>query len=221
MRLALVVGTFLLLASPRTAGADDPETGDLVLAGAGMAIPTYILGVAWHEGTHALVAKAYGAEITEIKLWPGFVDGRFYFGYTRWRGRLTPGETAFALIAPKLTDLVLLGGYATLIGFDALPDNDYAALALTVLATGAWVDFSKDIASWNPGNDVVRAHALRGRTREGQRWPYRLVHLSVSVAAGVVLWQGYAQIFEDEPDGTTTTAPRVRVLWVPVWSGSF
>jgi hypothetical protein len=209
LRAAAIAATVmwsLASTAPNLAHADDADTEYLVLAGAAMAIPTYFLGVAWHEGTHALTAKAFGATITEVRLWPGMYKGHFYFGLTRWRGGLTHGETAFALFAPKLTDLVLLGGYVALLGFDALPENDYGALALTVFATGAWVDFSKDVVSWNPTNDLIKAHGLRGRTRECQRWPYRVLHLALSVGTGYVLYRGYTEVFASS-DAQTVLVP--------------
>ncbi len=203
MRAAALSVLFVLLlaAAPRLARADDdPSTGKLLLAGAGMAVPTYFLGVIWHEGTHAVAAKAFGAELLELRLYPSMYQGHFYFGLTRWTGDLTPGEKAFTLVAPKLTDLLLLGGYTLVVAFDSLPENDYGALALTVLATGAWVDFGKDLFSRNPTNDLIKFHALYGRSSEWQRLPWRLLQASVAAGGAYVLALGYQDVFGDDGD---------------------
>src|SRR5262245_47050215 len=105
-----------------------------------MALPAYVIGVAMHEGSHAVAAKLAGAEILEVSLLPSVRDGHFYFGYTRWRGQLSVPAKAWTLIAPKITNATIMTGYAFLVGFDALPGNDYGSLALTVFATAAWVD---------------------------------------------------------------------------------
>jgi hypothetical protein len=212
--LSALVLVLALTAAPRRAAAEDPSNGRLVLAGAGMAVPTYFLGVMWHEGTHALAAKAFGAEILELKLLPGFKDGYFYFGYTSWRGHLSCREKVFTLLAPKLTDLLLLGGFAAVALTDSFPANDYASLALTVLATGAWVDFSKDIFSFKPVNDVMKVHSFYGRKRELQRLPWRLLHLSISLGAAYVVYLGYRDVFADE----TGAAP--APIFVPLLVGT-
>jgi hypothetical protein len=217
MRAVLMVPLTLLLltTAPRRAHADDGDasTGALLLAGAGMAIPTYALGVIWHEGTHALVASSLGAEVLELRLYPSMYRGHFYFGLTRWTGDLGCGEKAFTLLAPKLTDLLLLGGYSIVVAADGLPENDYGALALTVLATGAWVDFTKDLFSVNPTNDVIKAQALYGRESEWQRLPVRLAQAALAAAGGYVLYLGYAEVFGAEPG-----APP---MLLPLMSGTF
>ena len=207
---AAALAVLLVLTTPRLARADDdPSTGRLLLAGAGMAVPTYLLGVVWHEGTHAAMARLFGAELLEVRLYPSVYQGRFYFGLTRWRGEMSCGEKALTLVAPKLTDLVLLGGYSLLVGLDALPENDYGALAFTVLATGAWLDFSKDLFSTRPSNDLVKVHLLYGRHTEWQRLPWRLLHAGLTAASAYVLVRGYQDVFRDEP----ATAPLLFQLW--------
>jgi hypothetical protein len=200
MRAAVLIAPLAVLlctAAPRRALADDGDasTGALLFAGAGMAIPTYVLGVMWHEGTHALVASSLGADLLELRLYPSMYRGHFYFGLTRWTGNLDCPEKAFVLLAPKLTDLILLGGYSLVVAAGGLPENDYGALALTVLATGAWVDFSKDLFSVNATNDVIKAQALYGRENEWQRLPVRLAQAALAAASGYVLYLGYAEVF--------------------------
>jgi hypothetical protein len=207
--------TTLCVATPRAYADRDSSTPALLAAGAGMAVPTYMLGVMWHEGTHALFASGFGAELLELRLYPSVYRGHFYFGLTRWRGELSEGERAFTLVAPKLTDLVLLGGYAAIVAADALPDNDYAALALTVLATGAWVDFAKDLFSTNPTNDLIKVHTIYGHTTEWQRLPWRLVQGALSAAAGLVLYVGYADVF------AAKSSPTPPPMLFQLYSGTF
>lgn len=193
----------VLVAALGTARADDdrPGTGTLVLAGIGMAVPTYFLGVIAHEGSHALVGKLAGGEVVEFRILPGRNPrtGAFHFGYTRIAGAMTRGEKTWFFLAPKLTDMLMLGGYAALLELDAVPDNRYGRLALAVLATGFWVDFSKDIFSRRPYNDMVRLYDLRGWDSEWRRLPWRALHLGVSLATAYVVYRGYEGVFEDEP----------------------
>jgi len=210
-----VVALALLVAAP-AAGADQrPETDHLVWAGLGMAVPTYFIGVVAHEGSHALAAKLAGAELTELHLLPGVHHGHFYFGYVRTRGLVSRGARSFFLIAPKLVDLAVLGSYSAAVLSDHTPDNHYGRLALTVLATGFWVDFSKDIPAFWAHSDVVKLYDLIGATTELRRLPLRLVHLGLSAAAGTVLWIGYRDVFDDDE------APASAAFLVPLATGSF
>jgi hypothetical protein len=213
--LALVV---LLVAAARPAVADErPETDNLVWAGLGFAVPTYFLGVAAHEGSHALAAEIAGGEVIELHLLPGVRHGHFYFGYVRTRGLPTPGARAFFLAAPKLVDLAVLGTYSAFVLTDHTPDNHYARLGLTVLATGFWVDFSKDIPAFWSHSDVVKLYDLVGATSEWRRLPLRLVHVGLSAAAGAVLWIGYRDVFADGGDGSAADS----ALLLPLAVGSF
>ncbi|MCG8421993.1 MAG: hypothetical protein MJE77_29070 [Proteobacteria bacterium] len=196
---------------------DRPDSEHLVLAGLGMAIPTYFLGVFAHEGSHAVAAKLVGADVVALQLLPGRhpVNKKFYFGYTEIRGRLSPGRKAFFLIAPKLTDIVVLGGYAAMVGSDALPDNHYGQVALAVLATGFWIDFSKDILPFAEHHDMPRIYTMMGFRSEWARLPLRLVHAGLAAVAAVAVYKGYERIF-DESDSAA------RAAWmVPIMRGSF
>ena len=108
------------------AQGDRPETKDLVLAGGAMAVPAYIGGVALHEGMHAVIAKLYGRTITSMSILPGRHprNGRFYFGYVSYRPRLPAGKRTLLLLAPKLVNLLWLGGLIFVIGasLTVLPD---------------------------------------------------------------------------------------------------
>jgi hypothetical protein len=189
---AALAVTLTLLGTPALAG---PSDGALLAAGGAMAVPTYFLFVALHEGTHALAAHQLGAEITAMHLLPGMRDGHFFFGYTDWRGVMTPGELSLVLVAPKVTDAVVLLAYGVAVAAGGLPANRFGALALTVLASGAWVDFTKDVIAVGPMNDIIRIHALAGRTGERQRWPYRLLHAGLAALAAVPIAVGYRDIF--------------------------
>ena len=211
----------LLVLAARPAAADQrPETENLVWAGLGFAVPTYFIGVAAHEGSHALAAKLAGGEVTELHVLPGVRHGRFYFGYVRTRGLATPGARAFFLVAPKLVDLAVLGAYSAAVLSDHTPDNHYARLGVTVLATGFWVDFSKDIPAFWSHSDVVKLYDLAGATTELRRLPLRLVHLGLSATAGAVLWIGYRDVFDDD-DGDEGSAAGDSALLLPLAVGSF
>lgn len=217
MRAPPVALLLLLVAAARPAIADQrPETDNLIWAGIGFAVPTYFLGVAAHEGSHALAAKMAGGEVTELHVLPGVRHGRFYFGYVRTRGLATPGARAFFLVAPKLVDLAVLGAYSAAVLTENTPDNHYARLGVAVLATGFWVDFSKDIPAFWAHSDVVKLYDLAGATSELRRLPLRLVHLGLSAAAGAVIWIGYRDVFAGDDEPAADSA-----LLLPLAVGSF
>jgi hypothetical protein len=217
MGVALAAAIALGLAGARPARADEPGDGAIVLGGLGLAIPTFFIGTGIHEGTHALAGALLGAEVLEIHPYPGIdpsID-RFRFGWTRVRGLSDETDRRIFLLAPKAVDLVLLGGYATLIGLDGEPDGRWGQLVLVVLASGLWVDFSKDILAFNRHNDVVRVMDSYGLHRETQRLPVRLAYAGVALAAGVAIAVGYQRLFADEP------ATPMPMPMLPLWSGRF
>jgi hypothetical protein len=220
MRAPALALLWLLIGAARPALADQrPETDNLIWAGLGFAVPTYFLGVAAHEGSHALAASMAGGEVTELHVLPGVRHGRFYFGYVRTRGLATPGARAFFLVAPKLIDLAVLGAYSAAVLTDHTPGNHYARLGVTVLATGFWVDFSKDIPAFWSHSDVVKLYDIAGATSELRRLPLRLVHLGLSAAAGAVLWIGYRDVFDDDDSGGDPAGDSALLL--PLAVGSF
>src|SRR5262245_13886931 len=128
-----------------------------------MAPPMYAIGVTLHEGSHAVAGTLVGADITEIHLFPPGIDPlvhKFRFGWVYAQGLKTRGDRIFFYIAPKITDSVLLGGFAALVLTGAWPENKYGQLALTVVGTGLWVDFAKDVVLFSPQNDVVKVFHL-------------------------------------------------------------
>ena len=135
------------------------------------------------------------AEVGEVALLPHVHRGKFYFGRVQVRGLRGRGQRTFFLLAPKISDLIIIGGYSAALGLDALPDNRYGLLALTVVATGFWVDFTRDVFAFWDYNDTVKVYNAYGLDGELKRLPARLVHAGISVAAALVIFEGYRQVF--------------------------
>jgi hypothetical protein len=192
----------------------EPSRERLFWVGVAMAPPTYAIGVTLHEGSHAIAAKLAGATVDEVHLFPPGVDPRvhkFRFGWVYARGLKTRGERIVFYLAPKITDSLLLAGYTALL-FGAFPDNKYGQLALTVGATGLWVDFSKDLVLFSPHNDVTKG--LHGWCMTGiKQLPARLVYGAAVIGFGYVVARGYQKTFERQ-DATSTTM-------MPIVSGTF
>lgn len=203
------------LAAPAPARAE-PSDRELFGFGVGLAIPTYFVGVTLHEGSHAVATKLMGGSVTQVHLWPGRnpYTGVFNFGWVRVQGLTTRAQRNTMLLAPKLTDLVLFGGWTALWATDNLPGNDWGEAALLVLATGFWVDFTKDVFVFHRHNDVVKVYASYGLQTEWQRLPPRLLHAAASVGLGWLLYRGYDHLFTGN-DGASTA----RI--VPVLSTTF
>lgn len=202
---ALIAVAAALLAS-RSAAAE-PDNQDLVLAGLAMAPPTYLIGVTLHEGSHALAAELVGGDVTEVRLFPPGVDPRakkFRFGWVYAQGLRTKGEKIFFYLAPKITDALLLGGFAALVLTNTWPDNRYGQLALTVGATGLWIDFSKDLLLFSRHNDVVKAFRLWCMTGIKQL-PARLAYAALVVGSGYVVARGYQKTFGEQ--GSAMSVP--------------
>ena len=202
---ALVVGCLLIAGTARA----DPSDRTLVLTGLAMAPPTYLLGVSLHEGSHALAAKLVGASVEVLHLFPPGRDpstNTFRFGWTYVRGLESRGDKVVFYIAPKLTDAALIGGFAALVFTDAWPHNRYGQLALTVLATGWWVDFSKDVVLFSTTNDVVKVFDLWCMTGWRQL-PARLVYAGAVVGLGLVVARGYERTFERSASAAAAAQP--------------
>jgi hypothetical protein len=204
MRAAII--TFVLLT--RVAHAD-PSNETLVLVGAGMALPTYVIGVSLHESSHALAAELLGASVDELHVFPPGRDphtGTFRFGWTYVHGLSTKRDTELFLIAPKITDAILLGGFAALVFTSAWPGNKYGQLALTVGATGLWVDFAKDVVVASPQDDMVRVF---------QMWcidglATRLAYAAIDIGLGLIVAKGYERTFTSN---TVMTVPLLRTAF--------
>lgn len=200
--LALVV-----VAALATHADAEPSDRTLVYTGLALTPPTYFIGVALHEGSHAVAAKLVGGTVDEVHLFPPGRDpkaDKFRFGWTYVRGLRTKGDRIFFYIAPKITDATLLLGYTALVLTDAWPRNRYGQLALTVFATGLWVDFSKDVVLFSPHNDVTKVENLWCMTG-WRRVPARLTYAALSVGLGLAVARGYQRTFSDP--SSTTIAP--------------
>lgn len=216
---ALVVG-LVIGAWPAAARADEPSRERLLWVGAALAPPTYLLGVAIHEGSHALAAELVGGDVIDVHVFPPGRDPRsksFRFGWTYVRGLRGKSDRLWFFAAPKIADVALLGGFAALAFTDAWPDNRYGALALTVVATGLWVDFAKDVLAFRATNDVVKMFDL-WCMRGWRQIPARLVYATAVAGLGVVVARGYERTFERS--GPTAFESR-RAAILPVLSGHF
>lgn len=177
--------------------------GDLIVAGAALSLPMYVIGTGLHEGSHALVAHLSGATVRDVIIGPTRDDaGRWRLGLTRVRGLRTDAQRGWFYAAPKLTNLVVLGGYASLYQW-AWPKRDSGRLLIATVAVGAWVDFSKDVFATHPSNDMMKLWALLGARTESQRWPWRLSHAVLAVGLGYLVWRGV--------DSTLHTPPALPV----------
>lgn len=206
MRRALILLVVLIMwTSTAGTAAAEPTNRGLFYVGLALAPPTYLLGVSIHEGSHALAAKLVGASVDAVHVFPPGREprsGKFRFGWTYVHGLRGRGEKVFFYAAPKIADALLLGGFAALVLTDAWPDNRYGQLALTVLATGLWVDFSKDLLAFSPSNDVMRV--LKQWCMTGWRQlPLRLAYAGAIAGLGFVVARGYERTF-DEPASSAT-----------------
>ncbi|HEY1546391.1 MAG TPA: hypothetical protein VGG28_01155 [Kofleriaceae bacterium] len=189
MRAAVL--TLLLVASSARA---EPSDTTLVLVGAGMAIPDYVAGVSLHESSHALAAILLGAHVDTLHVFPPGVDPQarvFRFGWTYVHGLKTQRDTELFLLAPKFTDAILLGGFAALVFTSAWPSNKYGELALTVAATGLWVDFAKDVVVVSPQDDVVRVLHMWCADTIAARAVYAVLDLGLAL----IVAKGYERTF--------------------------
>ncbi|HEY0194980.1 MAG TPA: M50 family metallopeptidase [Kofleriaceae bacterium] len=219
MTRALAVAV-MLAACPAHAA---PSDRTLVLTGLGLAPPTYLLDVSMHEGSHAVAALLVGAEVDQLHLFPPGRDpsvGKFRFGWTYVHGLRTTGDRVAFFLAPKVTDSVMLGGFAALAFTGAWPGNRYAALTLTVLATGWWIDFAKDVVLFSHTNDAVQVFDLIGATGWGQL-PARLVYAGAAVGLGLIVAHGYRRTFEHPAPPAASADRAARALVLPLLATGF
>ncbi len=192
----------------------EPSDRAVVGVGLGLAIPDYLLGVTLHESSHALAAELVGASVDELHVFPPGRDPRanvFRFGWTYVHGLHSRADQIFFYIAPKLTDALMLGGFAALVYTGAWPANRYGAVALTVLATGFWVDFSKDVVLFAKTNDVVKVFDL-WCLNGWRQVPARLVYAALAVGFGVIVEHGYQRTFEHDAS-PPVMAPLVTAMF--------
>lgn len=215
--IALAIVAATAIAAPRAARADEPSDTKLVVIGVALALPTYAIGVLTHEGSHAVAAKLAGAKVQTFRPWPGRdrKTGAFQLGLTRVTG-LFGDRARFAFyMAPKVTDLALLGAYAGLYYSSAYPDSSYGQLVVVVLATGFLIDFAKDTILWSRHNDLVKSMNLLGATDELRRFPIRLGFALASAGLGYLVWKGHERLFEsnDAPSSAPLTVPVLTTVF--------
>jgi hypothetical protein len=211
---AVAVAVVAAAVAPAGTAHAEPSNSALVVTGLALAPPTYLVGVSLHEGSHALAALLVGGTVDKLHLFPPGRDpstGTFRFGWTYVHGLRTTGDKVAFYVAPKVTDAVLLGGFAALVFTGAWPHNRYGQLALTVFATGLWVDFSKDVVLFSPTNDVVKAFDLWGMTGWSQL-PARLVYAGAVVGLGFVVAHGYQRTFDRAATAAATPAVLLPVI---------
>lgn len=211
-RLIAAATAAVMLAAP--AARAEPSNQTLVLTGLAMAPPTYLIGVSLHEGSHALAALMVGATVDSLHLFPPGRDPStktFRWGWTYVHGLRSDGQRTAFYIAPKVTDAALLGGFAALAFTGAWPHNRYGQLALTVFATGLWIDFSKDVVLFSPTNDVVKVFDLWCMTGWRQL-PARLVYAGLVVGLGFIVARGYERTFDRTPDTSPTAIAPLAIL---------
>ena len=209
---AALVAAALCVAAPQRAHADEPSDKQLGGVGLALAIPTWFLGTVTHEGSHVVAAELVGGDTLEFRPWPGRsrITGVFQMGLTRVRGVRGDGERFFFFMAPKITDVVMLGGYVALFESGAYPDGAYGQLVLTVLATGFWVDFAKDTFAFSPHNDLTKSMSILGLRTEWQRLPVRVGFVAASAGLGYLVWRGHDRMFAlNNAPGTPRTTPLV------------
>lgn len=199
----------------REAAADgEPSDTRLVLVGLGLAVPTWALGTVVHEGSHVVAAELVGGCLVSFRPWPARDPNTkaFQFGLTRVKGLRTSGDRLFFYMAPKITDLAMLGGYIAMYETGAYPDGAYGQLVLTVLATGFWVDFTKDVFVFSRHNDLVKSMSLVGLKNEWTRLPARVGFAAVSAGLGYYVLKGYDRMFSlnDEAGAVPLIMPLAR-----------
>jgi hypothetical protein len=204
----------VIIAALATAARAQPDNSTLVEVGIAMAPVDYLAGVALHEGSHALGAKLVGATVDELHVFPPGTDPHanvFRFGWTYVHDLHTTADRITFLIAPKVTDSVLLGGYAALVLAGGWPDNKYGQLALTVVATGLWIDFAKDVVLFSPQNDVTKILNLWCMTGWRQI-PARLVYAAMDVGLGYIVLRGYERLFDRNDPPVAAATPLILPL---------
>jgi hypothetical protein len=213
-RAAMPVAMVVVMVMAASPAHSEPSNRALVWTGLALAPPMYLAGVALHEGSHALAAVLVGGTVVDVRVFPPGRDpstGTFRFGWTYVRGLRTPGDRVAFYLAPKVTDAALLGGFAALVLTGAWPENRYGQLALTVVATGLWVDFAKDVVLFARTNDVVKVFELWNLTG----WRHvaaRLVYAGVAVGLGLAVAHGYERTF-DRP--AMDAVPMIPMIAMP------
>lgn len=167
----------------------------IVFESLAFAVPTFFVTTAIHEGSHAFIVWMSGENVQDVRILPQQIDGHFVFGYTAWEGELTRTQTALTNIAPKLTDLAILGAYtAWLEGADG-HSNQQVELVLAIVAAGAWVDFVHDIFTNDPFNDMTSFRENVGIDSPAERGLFYSIWVSLALAGGIEVGRGFRNVF--------------------------
>jgi hypothetical protein len=189
--------------SPCETATSGPSSALLLGTGVALSPLVYELAVLWHEGSHVTSVLLVGGNVVGFNPFPTEYQGHIRYGQTSWNGVAPGARTALVAISPKITDAMILGGYALTLETGSLPQNKWEQLALAALAVGALIDFGKDFAqSWAPG-DIPMFYRNAGITNTT---PFRLLHLGLTGAAAVEVARGTKQLFTPEP--TPVTPPK-------------
>jgi hypothetical protein len=220
--LKIMVTTVVIAATAHPIHAQ-PSDRDLLLTGLLLTPPTYVVGVALHEGSHALAAKLVGADVVSLTIIPGRdpQTGAFHFGLTRVEKLRGRGSRAFFYVAPKLTDSILLAGFAALVLTRAWPDNRYGQLALTVAATGLWVDFAKDVLTFSKFNDITKLGNLYCVNNEWRRLPARIVYGALASGLGYLVYRGYQRTFVESDTASMKVSSDIPTWSIGLWAAQF
>ncbi|OFZ83757.1 MAG: hypothetical protein A2603_01655 [Bdellovibrionales bacterium RIFOXYD1_FULL_55_31] len=179
--------------------ANSPSVLKLIGAAALIAPAEYFLNVALHEGSHALAVKTFGGKVQDFKITPS-KDGEGYvmFGKTEYTGEFSKAQLAIIDIAPKISDILIVGSYAALQESENVPQNKYAQVAAAMVATGAWVDFSQDILFVGSQNDLTKFMSRLGARDGGERFSYKLGYGALALAGGLEIGKGWHRVFQKD-----------------------
>jgi hypothetical protein len=221
-----------------------PSNPQLLLLGLELGAIDYFLGVTLHEGSHVAAVKALGGRVSDFSILPSRAsNGTFRFGNTKWTSSrrcpisytdpegqfhqgerwcdLNSGEKAFVYIAPKITDALILGSYSLALEKGWLDDNKILKLNATVLATGALVDWGKDIFAINEKRDIPGFYNAIGAESELERYPFRLFHAATTAAFAVEVGRGYYSLFTNDSPPRPIKKPAPKTERHPVINPSF
>lgn len=188
-----------------------PRWWKIGLFGLGLAPIEFLISTAVHEGSHAMVAAASGAEVTGYHPYPHREPARpFRFGDAHWYGNLTPRERSLTMAAPMFLDSAILGTYGGLLLGKALPDNRYAHMAMWVFAAGHWVNMGTHVVAKSEHTDTRKIERYFQEEHDltviQSRLAVRGSQALVLAAGGFFLYKGLRQIFKD------TTRPRYESM---------
>lgn len=200
--------------------SEGPANWKVALFGLGLAPAQYMLSNVLHEGSHAVMIKAFGGEVTAFRPYPHTIDGDFYFASVSWRNGenvITPGQRAWILAAPMIWDTAVLGTYSALSATRNLPENKFFRMGLIVFATGHWIDMANHVISRSDYTDSARLRRYfqehHGMNELESNLATRGPQLAVMAVSGAFIARDLVELFRDNPDPSRRT--RVRESMIP------